>query len=76
MERPVKPDLAYHPGNTRDYIVDLENYCTKLEDCNVNLAQEILCLTDRDRFLIALETAGVDNWEGYEEAQRIFEEES
>jgi hypothetical protein len=31
MERPIKPDLAYNPGRTRDYIVDLENYCTLLE---------------------------------------------
>jgi uncharacterized heparinase superfamily protein len=31
-------------------------------------------LLNRDRWLYALEAAGVDNWEGFEEAQRIIEE--
>ena len=31
-------------------------------------------LENRERFLCALEAAGVDNWDGYEEAMRIAEE--
>lgn len=31
-------------------------------------------LIDRDNWLSALEAAGVDNWDGYEEAIRIAEE--
>jgi len=31
-------------------------------------------LLDRDQKLCALEAAGVDNWEGYEEAMNILEE--
>lgn len=31
-------------------------------------------LTRIDRFMNALEAAGVDNWEGYNEACRIFRE--
>lgn len=33
-------------------------------------------LIDRDHFLQALESAGVDNWSGYGEAYEIYEEES
>ena len=31
-------------------------------------------LLDRDQELAALEAAGVDNWEGYEEAMNILKE--
>ena len=31
-------------------------------------------LQDRDAFLCALEAAGVDNWDGYDNAQDILEE--
>mgnify|MGYP006385086585 CR=1 FL=1 len=31
-------------------------------------------LLNRDQELCALESAGVDNWEGYEEAMNILEE--
>ncbi len=31
-------------------------------------------LIERDRWLYALEAAGVDNWEGFEEAQQIIKE--
>ena len=31
-------------------------------------------LLDRDQKLCALEAAGVDNWEGYEEAMNILKE--
>ena len=31
-------------------------------------------LLDRDQKLCALEAAGVDNWEGYDEAMNILEE--
>ena len=33
-------------------------------------------LVSDQRFLNALFSAGVDNWDGYEEAQRRYEEES
>jgi hypothetical protein len=33
--------------------------------------QEYKTLIDRDRWLSALESAGVDNWEGIEEAMNI-----
>lgn len=31
-------------------------------------------LMNRHNFLCSLEEAGVDNWEGYEEAQNLYEE--
>lgn len=31
-------------------------------------------LRKRDGFLSCLEAAGVDNWDGYEEAQKMFNE--
>jgi hypothetical protein len=34
---------------------------------------EYLRLMNQDRFLDALEAAGVNNWEGYEEAQECFQ---
>jgi hypothetical protein len=34
----------------------------------------IMELQERDRWLCALEAAGVDNWEGMENAQDIFDE--
>jgi len=36
--------------------------------------EEYDALLDRDQKLCALEAAGVDNWEGYEEAMNILEE--
>jgi len=36
--------------------------------------EEYFKLLERDRWLCALEAAGVDNWEGFEEAQRIIAE--
>ena len=36
--------------------------------------EEYLALVEADEFLTALYAAGVDNWEGYGEAQRIFQE--
>ena len=36
--------------------------------------EEYSKLLDRDQKLCALEAAGVDNWEGYEEAMNILEE--
>lgn len=37
---------------------------------------EYRALLLRDRFLTALEAAGVDNWIGYDEAQEIYRESS
>lgn len=31
-------------------------------------------LLDRDYFLSCLEAAGVDNWQGYDHAQEMYEE--
>lgn len=36
--------------------------------------EEYFKLLEQDRWLCALEAAGVDNWEGFEEAQRIIKE--
>jgi len=36
--------------------------------------EEYNALLDRDQELCALEAAGVDNWEGYEEAMNILKE--
>ena len=38
------------------------------------LEEENTKLDKRDDFLTALESAGVDNWQGYEHAQDIMEE--
>lgn len=44
-------------------------------DCDVVISKELYeTLLDRDQELCAPEAAGVDNWEGYEEALSILEE--
>ena len=45
-------------------------------DCDVvAISKELYeALLDRDQKLCALEAAGVDNWEGYDEALSILEE--
>ena len=45
-------------------------------DCDdVVISKELYeALLDRDQELCALEAAGVDNWEGYEEAMNILKE--
>ena len=40
MKRPAKPDLAYSPGKTRDYILDLENYCDFIEESIKDLTDQ------------------------------------
>ena len=42
-------------------------------DCLDKIQAENDKLSERDRFLDALEAAGVDNWEGYDEATEIFD---
>jgi len=37
--------------------------------------EEHIRLIERDKFLEALEYAGVDNWEGYSEAKREYNKE-
>ena len=44
-------------------------------DCDVVISKELYeALLNRDQKLCALEAAGVDNWDGYDEALSILEE--
>ena len=46
------------------------------EDGNVTIPQELYeGLIEESRFLDALRAAGVDNWEGYSDAQDLMEDE-
>jgi hypothetical protein len=76
MERPDynKTYAITHKYPVEDYIKDLELYCSEIEKKNNALIKQVFSLHSHKRFLEALEAAGVDNWEGYEEAQRIFKE--
>ena len=45
-----------------------------VEDTIIVSRNEYFKLQERDNFLSALEAAGVDNWDGYGDAQDILEE--
>jgi hypothetical protein len=90
MERPIFSwkDYTEEEGYIR-FVRGLEEYCDSLEetiDClkgfNHEQEQRIIVLLNSnkelkksDDILTALESAGVDNWEGYEDAMSAFDNE-
>lgn len=48
--------------------------CTELEEYIARLEKENAALAEREGWLLCLEAAGVDNWEGWDEARKIQKE--
>ena len=59
--------------NAEEYLREIDYY-KKIEAKVDDRCKEIKALQERDKFLIALEAAGVDNWSGYSYAFEILEE--
>lgn len=57
-----------------DNIKEIERLLDDLRDYTLLLNTDLEQLEDDSYFLNCLEMAGVDNWDGYEEAQRMLNE--
>ena len=61
-------------GDVRVQVVNTVDIAASVAATFENMKKEIRRLQERDRVLSALEGAGVDNWEGYDDAMASLEE--
>lgn len=56
-------------------IVDIQSIAKELKDYTLVKTSHLQSLLDDSDFLDCLKSAGVDNWDGYENAQEMFYDE-
>ena len=56
-------------------IVDIQNIAKELKDYTLVKTSHLQSLLDDSDFLDCLKSAGVDNWDGYDEAREMYYDE-
>ena len=70
--RMARQEMTIHEQNER--IEDLKAGNNLLQALNTSQQASIDLMKEREQFLMALESAGVDNWQGYGYAHEILDE--
>lgn len=56
-------------------IVDIQSIAKELKDYTLVKTSHLQSLLDDSDFLDCLKSAGVDNWDGYDEARKMYYDE-
>ncbi|MFD5308262.1 hypothetical protein [Streptomyces ardesiacus] len=70
MNRDERIEEYYHHGTRElaEWVVDLEDEVAALVSVDKDRIEKLVELSERADFLCALESLGVDNWDGYNAA--------